>query len=124
MHSTFQKSLSVLLALFFSIIAGWQNGSSLASQTAQASPPPCHCCNPDRSNCATPACCARPADNRSPVTPVAPRCASGQEWHVIAPPALTLLTLQSRTVLGAPVRPSAIQVEAVPIFTRHCSFLI
>src|SRR5437868_9378294 len=98
MRDVFQKSLSVMLALFFSLMAGWQDGSSLASQTSRASPPTCHCCKADRTNCATPACCARPSDDRAPVTPVAPRCAAGHEWHALAPPVLALLMLHAPTV--------------------------
>src|SRR6266404_5516803 len=105
MRSIFHKSLSVLLALFFSAIVGWRGGSSLASQTPEAAPPSCHCCNADRSNCATRACCARPADNRAPVTPAAPRCVAGHEWHVLVPPALTLLTLHTPTAHCPPFRP-------------------
>src|SRR5947209_7929314 len=124
MSAVFQKTLSATLALFFAIMAGWQGASSLASPAFTTSPPPCHCCSADRSSCATPACCARPSDDRAPVTPTAPRFASGQEWHVIAPPALTLLTLHAPTLHRLFICRSPVQPGAVPIFQWGCSYLL
>src|SRR4051812_9615998 len=123
MRAVFQKGLSLLLALFFSTVAGWRSGRSLASPSSPDSPPACHCCNANRSKCATPACCARPADDQSPVTPAAPRCASGQEWQALAPCAIALLTPQATSV-HLTVRPLPIQAGSVPIFQRNCSFLL
>src|SRR6266704_2149194 len=124
MRPAFQKSLSVLLALFFSIMAGWQGASSLANPAAADSPPSCHCCNSDRSNCATPVCCSRPADSRAPVTPAAPRLALAHDSQLIAAPSLCVFTLPRSTAQAPTTAFSSLQVGAVPIFQRDCSFLL
>jgi hypothetical protein len=124
MRVALNKGLSVLLGLLLALILGWQSGSAVASQDSPLAAPTCHCCNADRSNCATPACCARPADGRAPATPVVPRCASGSQWHAIAPPSLPLLTLARSTLPSVPLAPPPVQAEAVPIFQRDCSFLL
>src|SRR6266704_3077353 len=59
MRVALNKSLSVLLGLFLVVITAWQGGSAVASQDSRGPAPTCHCCNSDRTNCATPACCAR-----------------------------------------------------------------
>ena len=124
MRAALNKSLSVLLGLFLVVITAWQGGSAVASQDSRGSAPTCHCCNSDRTNCATPACCARPSDSRAPVTPAAPRCASGHEWHAIASPSLSVSTLGRLTLRDCPVAPPPVQAGAVPIFQRDCSFLL
>src|SRR4051794_2636600 len=124
MRSTLRKSLYVLLALFFAVAVGWPGAPSLAGQASAISLPPCHCCNADHSHCATPACCARPADNRVPDAPTVPRRASTQEWLAAAPPPTTFLTLHSSTLKNPSVCPRPVQARAVPIFQRNCSFLL
>jgi hypothetical protein len=120
MRAVFQKALSTLLALLFFMMAGWQNALALANPAA----PACSCCNADRSGCATPACCARPSDNREPVTPAAPRCAAGHELNVIATTALTLFTISPFTLYTFSADSAPSRAGAVPIFQRNCSFLI
>jgi len=124
MRAVFQKGLTVLMALFFVSTVGWEGGSSLAVQPLPSSAPICQCCNADGSNCATPACCARPSNSGAPAAPVAPRCAFGGERYVIVTAGQTLLPLEALAVKQPPVRPSPIQVGAIPIFQRDCSYLI
>jgi len=126
MAKALQRTSSALLALLLAIATGWQ-GALLADagQTVPVSKPVCKCCDFDPAKCATPACCAWPADNsRAPVTPAAPRPSSGTERHALAPAALTLSTLPRSTLDKRAVRPPSVQAGAVAIFQRDCSFLI
>src|SRR6266853_6105967 len=112
------KSLSVLVGLFLAVMTAWQGGSAVASQDSGGSAHTCHCCNSDGSNCATPACCARPTDDRTPVTPTVPRCASGHQWQAIAPPSLSVSALARLALHDFPGGPPPVQARAVPIFQR------
>src|SRR5712671_3063280 len=115
MAKALQRTSSALLALLLAIATGWQ-GALLADagQTLPVSKPVCKCCDFDPAKCATPACCACPADNSR--APVAPRPSSGTELHALAPAALTLSTLPRSTLHERTVRPPSVQAGAVPIF--------
>lgn len=118
------KSLSVLLGVFFlALMTAWQGNSAVPNEEAGGSVSACACCKPNHSNCAMPACCARPTDNRSPLSQVVPPSAPGSEWQAIATPSLALVTLTRSTLDVAPALAS-FKTEAVPIFQRNCSFLI
>jgi len=126
MAKALQRTSSALLALLLAIATAWQ-GALLADagQTVSVSKPVCKCCDFDPAKCATPACCAWPADNsRAPVTPVTPRPASGTERQAIAVIPLAISTLPRFSVHELPFPSASIQAGAVPIFQRDCSFLI
>jgi len=125
MARALQTISSALLALVLVVATAWQ-GASIASagRSTPVSKPICKCCHFDPARCATPACCARPADSRAPTAPAVPRCASGTEWHAIAPALLTLATLPRPNVDTLPHRPHPLEAGTVPIFQRDCSFLI
>jgi len=124
MLAVLRNIFSVLLALLLCIMTGWHGGSAAASPLPYDPPPACHCCNADGSNCATPACCARPADNGAPATPAIPRGTSGNEWHAVLQAAVRFVTLSSTPLHDLSQAHPAIQVGAVPIYQRNCSFLI
>src|SRR5438270_13048719 len=109
MRAAFQKSLSLLVVLFLTIMAGWHNGLSLTRQDSPVSRASCRCCNADGSNCATPACCARQENRHTPVTPAAPRPASGYDSHPITSPSLALFTLPLSTLHALPITPPPVQ---------------
>src|SRR5258708_18273732 len=118
MAKALKRTSSALLALVLTIATGWQ-GALLADagQTLPVSKPVCRCCDFDPAKCATPSCCARPADkNRAPVTPAAPRRCSGIERHAIAAILLTISALPRFTVDELPSASLPIQAAAVPTF--------
>src|SRR5258708_7943379 len=126
MAKALQRTSSALLALLLASATGWQSALLAdAGQPVPVSKPVCKCCDFDPAKCATPSCCARPADkNRAPITPAAPRRCSGIERHAIAAIPLTISALPRFTVDELPSASLPIQAGAVPIFQRDCSFLI
>src|SRR5262245_661018 len=116
MRAVFKRGLTVLMALLFASAVGWQSDSLVAAQVSPSSRLSCQCCNADGSNCATPTCCARPSNSRAPAAPVAPRCASGSERYAIVAAEEPLLAFQALVIDQRPLRSSAIQVGAIPIF--------
>src|SRR5438552_14611672 len=124
MRAMLQKSLSALLVLLLCIMTGWHGGSAVASQDSSSSVSVCKCCDSHRGNCPTPACCARPGDNRTPAAPAAPRSASTHQWHALPPAPATLLTLLRSTLDALMTVPPPSHSGAVSIFQRDCSYLI
>lgn len=118
-----RKTFSALLVLVLCIMTGWQSGSAVAGQNSGTTPT-CKCCDYDPAKCVTPACCASPSDNGAPVTPAAPRSASGNEWQAIATALVILSTAPRSSVDELPLSLPSIQVGAVPIFQRDCTYLI
>jgi len=85
----------------------------------------CCCTGCDSKHCATPACCAKPADNRAPSVPVSPRSNTQKEVQALATGVASVLTLQAPpTVELSPTAFSFLRAAAVPIFQRDCSYLI
>src|SRR5712671_6837280 len=125
MAKALQRTSSALLALLLAVAIGWQGASlAAAGRTFSASTPICKCCDFNPAKCATAACCARPADSRSPLAPAAPRPSSGTERQAVAAAPLTLSTLPRLPIHDLPFAPPPIRIGAVPIFQRYCSFLI
>lgn len=123
MSQVLQKASSALLALLLTVATGWPGLSLAESRTA--SKPVCKCCDYDPANCATPACCARPADNsRAPVAPAAPCPTSGTERHAIAATPLAVAPHAPVALHEIPFAITPVHGGAVPIFQRNCSFLI
>src|SRR5436309_2545524 len=83
----------------------------------------CCCTGCDFKHCLTPACCARPADQRAPAMPASVPPHPSNEGPALAAAWSTLLSLP----LAASTHispPSFQQLRAVPIFQRDCSYLI
>jgi len=116
--------LTALLVLMLCVLTCLQSAHAIAGQNPSAATPTCKCCDYDPAKCATPACCARPSDNRAPVTPAVPRCVSGNEWQAITTAAPTVSTLPRCSVHELPVRLNPFLVGGVAIFQRDCSYLI
>src|SRR5438045_1058090 len=83
MSAALQKTSSALLALLLALVTAWP-GLSVANGRAD-SKPVCKCCDYDPASCATPACCARPADNNhTPITPASQCPSFGTERLAVA----------------------------------------
>jgi hypothetical protein len=115
------------VVLLLGFVLAWQGAfpvSAKADQNALGTKSSCCCLGCDSTGCATPACCARPSrpsPATAPVTPSTPQ----NELHALAVSAALLLTLPSHEtdVLCTTVS-SRLGVATVPIFQRHCSYLI
>jgi hypothetical protein len=121
MTARIAKTAVLLVAAFTFALQGLSPFSIVPASSAA---PAQSCCSSGCGHCGSTACCARPADNRAPVTPAVPRCASSQEWLAIAPAPTRLLTLSRSPLNDLSQAPAPIQAGAVPIFQRNCSFLL
>src|SRR6266576_4407890 len=102
-----QKISSALLVLILAIAMGWQGEAAVA---VSASKQVCKCCDADTAQCATPACCARPADGGGvPASPVAQRFSPGTERLAIAAPSTALRVLPRATLPDPPPAPLSVQ---------------
>ena len=85
----------------------------------------CCCLGCDFKSCATPACCAKPAGNRAPVSPAPLPSSSQNEWQATAAVLVSLLTLPPPAAHRfAFASHSLAPVGAVPIFQRDCAYLL
>ena len=118
------QTLALLIAVLLGVTTSWQGG--LASPVP-ASPPPmvCKCCGGRHGKCATPTCCAKPADNHAPFAPASLPTSSQNEWHALAASTTSGLTLPLPVAdcLTAGVTQS-VSFTALPIFQRDCRYLL
>ena len=122
MPTALPKALSALLSLLLCTALAWQDAALAAG--GQASFFCCPCCNLDRANCATPACCAKPSESRVPVTPAPLPANSGNEFHALVSSTFPLLKLPSSDPNESAFAPFPVTAGALPIFQRDCSLLI
>src|SRR2546421_640752 len=117
MSAALQKTSSALLALLLAFVTGWP-GLSLATGRAD-SKPVCKCCDYDPANCATPVCCARPADNnRAPATPASSSPSFATERLAVAAVTFALRAHSQIKLHELPSAALAVHGGAVPIFQR------
>jgi len=122
MTSRFAKASVVLLLGF--ILAGQDVFMASAGNAPTASHAGCNCCKSGSAKCATPVCCAKPAENRDPFAPASIPTTQNQ-WQALAASGSSELTLPffSADNFSSRSVPSA-SLTAVPLFQRNCSYLI
>lgn len=119
-----ERIASASLAMLLAVACGSQGVAFAGGTRVGVGTPACRCCDFDPAKCATPSCCAQPAEGRTPTAP-APQCPSpGVERIALAVAVLFTLPPLSRSALSTSFSSSPIQTIAVPIFQRDCSFLI
>jgi hypothetical protein len=122
------QRMKTAVVLLLGFLLAWQSVATVAAKAgpiAGAAKSSCCCTGCDFKHCATPACCAKPADNPSPFAPAPVPPRSSQEWQALAASVTILLTLPLREADEPSAASSSfIWIPAVPIFQRDCSYLI
>src|SRR2546425_11306480 len=118
------KSAVVLLLGFVLAWQGVFTVSAGVNQNARGTKSSCCCTGCDSTRCATPACCSRPSRPSPSSAPVLPSV-SQNELQALGVLAAQLLTPPSNPAEDfSTTASSLLQVATVPIFQRHCSYLI
>lgn len=121
------RRMKVAITLLLAFVVAWQAffTAVAAGGNAPAAGLGCCCTGCDFKHCSTPACCARPADDRTASAPASAPSRPSNEWQALIPSVIALLALPIHPVDEPLAVPSLLRWSAaVPIFQRDCSYLI